>query len=93
MDKINVDTVERFQGQQREVIILSFGADQEKIKSENQVFLGDGRRLNVSVTRARSRFYCFGSKKLKNQYQIKQEGSYLKDFLNWCSDMSVGSAS
>lgn len=89
MEKIAVDTVERFQGQEREVILLSFGVDDERPKVENQVFLGDGRRLNVSVTRAKSRFYCFSSKNLKNQNsdRIPKE-SYLKDFLGWCDYMT-----
>ena len=89
MEKIIVDTVERFQGQEREVILLSFGADEERPKVENKVFLGDGRRLNVSVTRAKSRFYCFSSKNLKDRKseRIPRE-SYLKDFLGWCDYMT-----
>ena len=89
MEKLSVDTVERFQGQEREIILLSFGASDEKPKVEDKVFLGDGRRLNVSVTRAKSRFYCFSSKKLTEQNSDKAaRGSYLKDFLAWCNDMT-----
>ena len=89
MEKIAVDTVERFQGQEREVILLSFGVDDERPKVENKVFLGDGRRLNVSVTRARSRFYCFSSKNLKDQNSERiPRKSYLKDFLGWCDHMT-----
>ena len=89
MEKIAVDTVERFQGQEREIILLSFGADDERPKVEDKVFLGDGRRLNVSVTRAKSRFYCFSSKNLKNQNSDKTpKESYLKDFLGWCDYMT-----
>jgi len=89
MEKITVDTVERFQGQEREIIILSFGVDDERPKVEDKVFLGDGRRLNVSVTRAKSRFYCFSSKKLKNQNSDSISGeSYLRDFLGWCDYMT-----
>ena len=89
MEKVVVDTVERFQGQEREIILLSFGANDEKPKVENKVFLGDGRRLNVSVTRAKSRFYCFSSKNLKNQNSDRiPKKSYLKDFLDWCGYMT-----
>ena len=85
MKKITVDTVERFQGQEREIILLSFGVDGEGSK----VFIGDGRRLNVSVTRAKSRFYCFSSKNLKDQKsEMTPKKSYLKDFLGWCADMT-----
>ena len=90
MGKVLVDTVERFQGQEKEIIILSFGMDSD---SSNRPFLGDGRRLNVSVTRSKSRFYCFGSENLKNQKNVKpSQTSYLKDFIGWCDYMTKKSA-
>ena len=93
MGKVLVDTVERFQGQEKEVIILSFGVDDDSSKGEDKPFLGDGRRLNVSVTRAKSRFYCFSSEDLKNQENVKPpKTSYLKDFLGWCDYMTKKSA-
>ena len=90
MKDINIDTVERFQGQEREVMILSFGAEQDIFKENGQPFLGDGRRLNVSITRAKSRFYCFASKNLytKANPGFKKYPSYLKDFLNCCHVLS-----
>ena len=89
MREVVVDTVERLQGQEREVIILSFGVDEELSKGGNKTFLGDGRRLNVSVTRSKSRFYCFSSENLKNQRSDKvPRTSYLKDFLGWCNSMT-----
>lgn len=89
MQDLNVDTVERFQGQEREVMILSFGAEQDVAHESERPFLGDGRRLNVSITRAKSRFYCFASNKLyqKTAHFINQ-ASYLKDFLNCCHFLS-----
>ncbi|MEJ7592065.1 MAG: AAA domain-containing protein [Planctomycetaceae bacterium] len=57
--RIQVDTVERYQGQEREVILFSFGTTPKK--SADVDFLGDAKRLNVAVTRARSRVYCFAS--------------------------------
>ena len=89
MKEVVVDTVERLQGQEREVIILSLGVDEELPKRGDKTFLGDGRRLNVSVTRSKSRFYCFSSKNLKNQRSDKvPRTSYLKNFLGWCNDMT-----
>ena len=46
---VGVDTVERFQGGEREVIILSF------VRSRGTGFVFDDRRFNVAITRARSK--------------------------------------
>lgn len=62
LNGLAVDTVERFQGQEREIILISFGADGSKTNELN--FLNKHRRLNVSMTRARSRTYIFCSEKL-----------------------------
>lgn len=64
--RIQVDTVERYQGQEREVILFSFGTTPKK--SADVDFLGDAKRLNVAVTRARSRFYCFASDNFANAF-------------------------
>ena len=89
MQNLNVDTVERFQGQEREVIILSFGAERDLVHESDRPFLGDGRRLNVSITRAKSRFYCFASQKLyQNPGYFIKHASHLKDFLNCCYFLS-----
>jgi DNA replication ATP-dependent helicase Dna2 len=86
---VRVDTVERFQGQEREVIVLSFGCDFESPAEEGRraVFLGDPRRINVSVTRARSRFYCLASERLGEISSARRgqaEARELRDFLEWC---------
>jgi superfamily I DNA and/or RNA helicase len=44
---VAVDTVERFQGGEREIMILSF------VRSRGTGFVFDDRRLNVAITRAR----------------------------------------
>jgi len=91
---ILVDTVERFQGQEREVIILSFGCDADHGASNgpSQAFIGDPRRINVSITRARSRFYCVASEALMQS--AKRSGradskTELADFLNWCQQPAL----
>jgi hypothetical protein len=51
-----VDTVDRFQGQERDLIIASYTvADRDFVLSEEE-FILDPRRFNVSLTRARSKF-------------------------------------
>lgn len=84
--KILVDTVERFQGQEKEAIILAMAAEKDESSRGVETFLGDGRRLNVSVTRARSRFYCVASNKLIESTVESQKDSHLKSFLKWCKD-------
>ena len=59
-----IDTVERIQGQERDVVIVSLTAsDEEFIKSEKD-FLMMPNRMNVSFTRPRSKLIVVGSKKL-----------------------------
>lgn len=85
--EILVDTVERFQGQEKEVILLSFGAENDgDIYESKGGFLANPRRLNVAVTRAKSRFYCFAPRRLqKNASRNKApSGRELIDFLAWC---------
>jgi DNA replication ATP-dependent helicase Dna2 len=61
---INVDTVERYQGSQRDFIIMSCAAGNynllERIKSEDYTGQVD-RKLNVAITRAKSHFIMLGN--------------------------------
>ncbi len=82
--KILVDTVERFQGQEREAMILSMSAEMDESARGAKTFLSDGRRLNVSVTRARSRFYCLAPNKLIKSSIESPKESHLKSFFQWC---------
>jgi DNA replication ATP-dependent helicase Dna2 len=59
-----IDTVERIQGQERDVVIVSLTAsDEEHIKSEKE-FLMMPNRMNVSFTRPRTKLIVVGSKGL-----------------------------
>lgn len=84
--KVLVDTVERFQGQEREAIFLSFGgsgADQKQLE-----FLSDSKRLNVSITRAKSRFFClFDSKLWEKSHSPHSED--LNEFLRWMTNGKI----
>lgn len=54
---VDVDTVERFQGSERDSILVSL------VKTERAGdFLADERRLNVTLTRARKKLIVFGSR-------------------------------
>ncbi|MGL4400332.1 MAG: DEAD/DEAH box helicase [Luteolibacter sp.] len=53
--KLAVDTVERFQGQEREAMIVSFVVSDESFMDRIGAFLIYPQRLNVAVTRARTK--------------------------------------
>lgn len=83
--QISVDTVERFQGQEKEVVVLSFGSDGSfsGVDHGRELdFLSQSNRINVSVTRARSRFFCFASNKLLAAAKADRD-SELSDFIDW----------
>lgn len=57
--QITVNTVDAFQGQERDVIVLSM----VRANDEGQIgFLADLRRMNVAITRARTKLIVIGSK-------------------------------
>ncbi|OIP43597.1 MAG: hypothetical protein CO107_08735 [Deltaproteobacteria bacterium CG_4_9_14_3_um_filter_51_14] len=59
-----IDTVERIQGQERDVVIVSLTAsDEEYIRAEKE-FLMMPNRMNVSFTRPRTKLIVVGSKSL-----------------------------
>ena len=55
---VTVDTVERFQGGERDIMILSF------VRSRGTGFVFDDRRLNVAITRARRKLILVAHPKL-----------------------------
>jgi hypothetical protein len=61
-----VDTVERFQGQQRDVVIASYAmGDQDAIQNEDE-FLMSLNRFNVMTSRARAKLIVFATRELVN---------------------------
>lgn len=79
-----VDTVERFQGQQRDVIIISFGmGDRDAIKKEEE-FLMSLNRFNVMTSRARAKLILFLSEELVHyvpeDVEVQKQSRLLKAF-------------
>lgn len=64
--KLTVDTVERFQGQEREVMIVSFVVSEDAFMDRLGAFLTYPQRLNVAVTRARTKVVLVHSRRFLN---------------------------
>lgn len=59
-----IDTVERMQGQERELIIVGLTASDPLYISNREDFLFQPNRINVAVTRAKSKLIIIGSRSL-----------------------------
>lgn len=65
--QVSVHTVDGFQGQERDVIIISMVRDNE----EGQIgFLGDLRRMNVAITRARMKLIVIGNSETLSKHRF-----------------------
>lgn len=60
---LNCATVERFQGQEREMIVVSMTSSEPRYLARLAPFLFDPRRVNVAVSRARTKAVILGSRK------------------------------
>jgi hypothetical protein len=85
-----VDTVERMQGNEREMIVVSYGvADREYAEAEAE-FLLDANRFNVSITRARAKLVVLVSQAVLDALPADESvltGSMaLKGYVEHCGD-------
>lgn len=86
---IVVDTVERMQGQEREAVIVSLTTSQPAFATQLAEFFFQPERLNVAVTRARSKLIVVGSRHVLDaqpELEEHQESVALyRSFLESCS--------
>lgn len=74
---VEVNTVDGFQGREKEVIIISFVRSNQR---KELGFLTDLRRLNVSITRAKRKLICIGdSSTLENHPTYKRFIEFVKN--------------
>jgi DNA replication ATP-dependent helicase Dna2 len=68
-----VDTVERMQGQEREVVIVSFTTSSPAFAAWVAEFFFQPQRLNVAVTRPRTKLILVGSRRLLSTHTFDPE--------------------
>jgi len=87
-----VDTVDRFQGQERDLMIASYVvADRDFVASE-EAFILNPRRFNVTLTRARSKFIMFVSEAilqhLPSDAEVARDAAHLQLFVEeYCTSI------
>jgi superfamily I DNA and/or RNA helicase len=71
-----IDTVERLQGQDVDCIILSFASSDENYINEVHGFLFNPNRLNVMISRAKTKVIIFGSAKILAELKVILKDSF-----------------
>ena len=66
-EEVEIDTVDAFQGREKDVVIISFVRSN---KYGNIGFLKDFRRLNVSISRAKSKLILVGNLNMISQNEM-----------------------
>lgn len=91
--RLVVDTVERMQGQEREVIIVSFATTSARFAAQMADFLFQPQRLNVAVTRPRTKLILVGSHHMldADRYDESQKETMdmLRDLIGSCQLITV----
>lgn len=77
---LSVDTVDGYQGMERDLVLFSATRSNE---SRNLGFLGDARRMNVMLTRARRGLIVFGNADTLRHTQVREGPSHWSDWLEW----------
>lgn len=93
LTKLVVDTVERMQGQEREVVLVSFATASPKFAAQLADFLFQPQRLNVAVTRPRTKLILVGSHHMLSAEaydpNIADTMKLLRDLIGYCTVITV----
>ena len=85
---IVVDTVERMQGQERDLILFSLATSSPAFATQLAEFFFQPERLNVAITRARKKLIIVGSSHVLNVTTVEPELAeaveLLRDLLSTC---------
>jgi superfamily I DNA and/or RNA helicase len=88
-----VDSVEKMQGKEREVILISYGVVDEEYATAEAQFLLSRNRFNVAATRAERKLIVLCSDTVLDVVPTDRrtllEAMMLKDFRHYCSDGHV----
>lgn len=84
-----VDTVEKLQGQERDVIAVSYGVADEEYAEAEAAFLLSRNRFNVAATRARHKLLVLCASTVLDvvptDHQTLLDATMLKEFRSYCS--------
>jgi DNA replication ATP-dependent helicase Dna2 len=93
LKSILVDTVERMQGQEREVVLISLTTSNPSFAELLAEFYFQPERLNVAITRPRTKLIIIGSRYVlqvkPEDLQIQSWVEMLKDLLSSCFTVTV----
>jgi hypothetical protein len=88
-----VDTVEKLQGKERDVVVVSYGVADDEYAHAEADFLLSRNRFNVAVTRARKKVVVLCSSTTLDAVPMDRkvllESMMLKEFRNYCFDGHV----
>ena len=92
--QLTVDTVERMQGQEREVVLVSFATSSLAFAIQVADFLFQPQRLNVAVTRPRTKLILVGSHQMLAPESSMDEAhgemfALLRSLINSCKTITL----
>ncbi len=93
LKELVVDTVERMQGQEREVVLVSLTTSSAGFASNLAEFFFQPQRLNVSVTRPRTKLIIVGSRHVleasSDDPEIQNSIEIFKELLSMCKRIDI----
>ncbi|CZR74694.1 exonuclease V subunit alpha [Clostridioides difficile] len=91
--RASVDTVDKYQGQEREIIISSFVVGETDIINSEAEFLYNPNRLNVMVSRARAKFILLVTNEMINntpqEYERLEDQTALLRLLEYANQREI----